>query len=85
MTHVESFKRPPQAYARGCSSSLRNMTVQGDWCMAGRRHVPFGGTRVFHAALADRSSRMLQNVTIKSTDSEYEKTMICACSHEPHY
>jgi hypothetical protein len=40
---------------------------------------------VFHAALAGRSSRMLQNVTIKSTHSEYEKTMICACSHESHY
>jgi hypothetical protein len=42
MTHVESFKRPPQVYAQGCSGSLGNMAVQGEWCMPGRRHIPLG-------------------------------------------
>jgi hypothetical protein len=53
MTHVESFKRPAQAYAQGCYSGLGNMTVQGEWCMPGRRHVPLGVVYcVFHPAIA---------------------------------
>jgi hypothetical protein len=64
MTHMESFKRPPQTSAHGCSGGLGNMTVQDERCMRGFFHVPWGALArsmwLMPVIRARRWSRMLQ-------------------------